>query len=213
VPALPFVVLGAMVILFGAVASIGDPQAPQLWQAVMRFFYYVFLISYILGVGYRAAVTVARERQQQTLEPLLLLPIERSEILFAKLAGVLWHGWPWLVLLAGDIVLGTLIGAYHPLSAVLLCLVPLPIILFVATFGLLLSVWLGTVLRATLAMIITLIALFCFTCFQPSFSLRQGVDPEQIAVGPACLMLVLICAAAFVCWKIALVMFENRARD
>ncbi|MSQ95007.1 MAG: hypothetical protein EXR98_10695 [Gemmataceae bacterium] len=229
VPALPFVVLGAMVILFGAVASIGDPHAQQMWHAVMRFFYYVFLICYILGVGYRAAVTVARERQQQTLEPLLLLPIERSEILFAKLAGVLWHGWPWLLLLAGDIVLGTLIGAYHPLSAVLLSLTPWPMILFVATFGLLLSVVLQTVLRATLVMVITLIGLFGCTFIEPpvsyrpwvevfAFSLQKGLtahidDGHKGNLLFVAVMLPLFAAAAFACWKIALVMFENRVRS
>lgn len=230
VPALPFVILGFLVLVCGTLSALtqgGGHGLIDLWSDVLRFFYYVFLISYALGVGYRAAVTVARERQQQTLEPLLLLPIERSEILVAKLVGVLWHGWPWLALIAADITLGTLIGAYHPFSAVLLCLTPWPMILFLATFGLLLSVALGTVLRATLVMVIVQVVLLGFSCVQPvrfgsrswgwadafAFSLRDGFDAEPGALVGAVVTLVFFSVMAFMCWRFALLFFENRAQS
>src|SRR5262249_25675473 len=73
-------------------------------------FYYLAVVCYMLGVGYRAAVSVARERQQHTLDPLLLLPMDRREILVPKLLGTLWIGWPWLVLTATDIIVGVVIG-------------------------------------------------------------------------------------------------------
>ena len=103
----------------------------------------------MLGVAWRAGASIARERQQQTLETLLLLPVERREILTAKLLGCLMRGWPWLALLFGVLAFGTLIGAYHPFSAVLLALAPWPMIFFIATLGLLLSIGMRTVLRAT----------------------------------------------------------------
>ncbi len=229
VPLVPFLVLGFLIFLCGMMQSLHDgahrhEAVVRLCQGLLHFFYYVFLISYALGVGYRAAVTVARERQQQTLEPLLLLPIERSEILFAKLVGVLWKGWPWLALIAADIILGTLIGAFHPFSAVLLCLAPWPMILFLATFGMLLSVVMHTVLRATMVMVIVQVTLLSCSCLQPmsvsarpwvntfAFSLRNDFDTDAVDAVIPWVMLVLLSAAAFACWKIALVLFENRAR-
>ena len=153
VPALPFLITGVLILGFWFLRAFwfnGEEyrRSVQAWSMILKVFYYLFLGCYALGVAWRAGASVARERQQQTLEPLLLLPVERREILTAKLLGCLMHGWPWLVLLFGVIALGTLIGVYHPFSAVLLALAPWPMVLFIATLGLLLSIGMRTVLRA-----------------------------------------------------------------
>src|SRR5262249_44548860 len=108
----------------------------------------------------------------QTLDPLLLLPIDRGEILIAKLLGALLRGWPWLALLALDIVTGALLGAYHPFAAVLLALAPWPMVLFIAGLGLALSVHAGTVLRANLVLLIVVVLLVAAT-----FVFPMGMGP------------------------------------
>jgi hypothetical protein len=228
--ALPFVLLGIVIILAWVVAHLNPGRDPADFRrhfgefsSVVRFFYYVFLATCVLEVGYRAAVTVASERQNQTLVPLLLLPIERGDILVAKLVGVLLHGWPWLALIGADVVLGVMIGAYHPFSAILLCLTPWPVIVFVATLGLLLSVAMRTVLRAALTTLLLQLAIFVFTCVLPllwgsrpfidrfAFSFRDG-EPENFeSIALPLVQLLPFAVAAFVCWKLAVRTFENRS--
>lgn len=164
VPALPFIVTGFLVLGFWFLRSMSLDREEyrrsiEGWSVVLRFFYYCFLGAYLLGVGFRAAGSVTRERQQQTLDPLLLLPIDRGEILWAKLSGALIRGWPWLALLASVVTFGTLMGAFHPFSAIVLLLAPWAPIVFIAGLGLLLSVQLGTVMRANLVMLIIVIIL------------------------------------------------------
>jgi ABC-type transport system involved in multi-copper enzyme maturation permease subunit len=177
VPALPFLVTGFLVLGFWFLRSLflnrdEYRRAVEGWAIVLRFLYYCGLGAYLLGVGFRAAGCVARERQQQTLDPLLLLPIDRSEILATKLWGALIRGWPWLILIAGNIAFGTLLGAYHPFSAVLLCTAPWVVVLFIAGLGLFLSVEMDTVLRANLLMLIIVILLAAI-----SFLLPIGLGP------------------------------------
>ncbi len=57
------------------------------WGELLRGTYGLFLCCYVIGVAFRAAACVVRERQTQTLDMLLTIPAERREILFAKWAG------------------------------------------------------------------------------------------------------------------------------
>src|SRR5687767_14047759 len=86
VPALPFLVTGFLVLGFWFLRSLfldweEFRRAVDAWSIVLRALYYLCLGAYTLGVGFRAASAVARERQQQTLDSLLLLPVDRREIL------------------------------------------------------------------------------------------------------------------------------------
>jgi ABC-type transport system involved in multi-copper enzyme maturation permease subunit len=235
VPALPVLMAGILALLFWFELALTFDnrgfrdyhQIIESFTAALRFFYYVFLACYVLGVAYRATGSVARERQQQTLEPLLLLPIGRGEILRAKWLGSLMRGWPWLALILADIVLGTLIGAYHPFSAVLLCLAPWPMIFFFASLGLFLSVVMTTVLRANLMLVLVavlFIALFiaCATsrifAHGPfvyleafAFSLRSnGMQDGKERLILAALATVLYLLAAAGLWKLTVLLFEKR---
>jgi ABC-type transport system involved in multi-copper enzyme maturation permease subunit len=223
VPALPFLVTGALIMGLWFVRALwlsGEEylHTVQTWSIVLKVFYYLFLSCYLLGVAWRAGASIARERQQQTLEPLLLLPVERREILTAKLLGCLIRGWPWLALLFGVIAFGTIIGVYHPFSAVLLTLAPWPMILFIATLGLLLSIGMRTVLRANLIMVLApLVMMWCssigFETFAFPIARSRDFDNSQdpAYLGLACVQAIVYLLAAFVCWRIALAMFENRA--
>jgi ABC-type transport system involved in multi-copper enzyme maturation permease subunit len=107
-----------------------------------------------------------RERQQQTLDMLLQIPEDRRTILRAKYVGSLFKGWPWLVLLGLNVVIGTAVGAYHPVSSIALLLAPWPPVLLLAGVGLLVSVRAGTPLQANMIMAVMMLAysasLFCF---------------------------------------------------
>lgn len=225
VPMMPFALTGVALLIFWFIVSLSDSDVElergrQLGANILRFFYYVFLGCYVLGVSFRAAGSVARERQQQTLEPLLLLPIDRRDILVAKWLATLLAGWPWLALTAGDAVLGVWLGAFHPFTAVMLCLAPWPMIAFFLTFGLLLSVLMSSVLRAYLAMVVMIVALIGCTIFgaPPLAYLEAFVIPatppehtvERIVYAVATMAIYGMLAAA--CWKIAVLRFEDRAR-
>jgi ABC-type transport system involved in multi-copper enzyme maturation permease subunit len=220
VPAVPFLVTGALIMVFWFLRALfldrGEYERTlEAWGLILKFFYYLFLGCYLMGLAWRAGACVARERQQQTLEPLLLLPVERREILLAKLVGCLWRGWPWLALLAAVIAFGTLSGAYHPFSAVAMCLAPLPLILFIATLGLVLSVGMRTVLRANLVMVLAPIVLLGCTSwgFEAfSFSVtHNGLQADFWRFWFAFVQEAFLLAASYCAWRIALVMFENRA--
>jgi ABC-type transport system involved in multi-copper enzyme maturation permease subunit len=233
VPALPVIIAVILGFLFWLgvgvkfdIRGLRDyHDAIESLGAVLRFFYYVFLGCYVLGLAYRATASVARERQQHTLDLLLLLPVDNSEILRAKWLGSLMRGWPWLALVLGDIVFGTLIGAYHPFSAVLLCLAPWPIIFFFASLGLFLSIAMTTVLRANLVMVLILIVFigcavvkiipmdylepFAFSIWRDSGENRAF---NKVRFIYEIALMAFFFAGAAVFWIMAIVIFAKRAR-
>jgi ABC-type Na+ efflux pump permease subunit len=225
----PFLATGALLLVIWLVRALvlereDFQRSLEVWFGVLRFFYYVFLGCYTLGATFRATSSVARERQQQTLEPLLLLPIERRDVLVAKWIGTLWRGWPWLALLLSDILLGVLLGVYHPFSAVLLCLAPWPLIFFMVNLGLLFSVAMQTVLRANLAMVLVVIALIGCTVtsligHSPvghlevfAFSSWVTREPMSERLLIANIILVAYALSAAISWKLAVVLFERRSQ-
>src|SRR5206468_3238266 len=116
--------LGLTVALAAMVDRLHEAQPPTLgdllhvlaqsWGGPLRLAYAFLLECYVVGVAFRAAACVVRERQMQTLDMLLTIPVERRTILYAKWLGALYKGWAWVGLLCIDLVTGLLIGAYHP---------------------------------------------------------------------------------------------------
>jgi ABC-type transport system involved in multi-copper enzyme maturation permease subunit len=129
------------------------------WGPGLRIVYVFALVWYFLGTAFRATASVVRERQMQTLDMLLLISIERSEILRAKWKGALFKGWPWLALLAADLAIGGAIGAYHPLGLLCLIVLPVPVILCACAVGILISTLVRTVLHTNLVMGVLLLGL------------------------------------------------------
>jgi len=99
-----------------------------------------------LLVAFRVAGSVTREREQDTLQGLLMLPVERDEILHAKwLGGILRFGQ--LGYLLGAIwLVGLLTGVLHPLSLILLFAACLVYLAFIGSVGL----WISLASRSTL---------------------------------------------------------------
>ena len=132
---------------------------------------------------------------------------------------------PWLALLAGDILLGAAVGAYHPVSAVLLCVAPVPMIVLLASLGLLVSVTMRTVLRANLVLVVILLTFFYCSAgnlfadgtfayletFVFSTLNTSAIDRRRFIIAVGLMVLYLVTAAG--CWKLALVTFENRSRS
>ena len=60
---------------------------------------YIVGMIFLIPAPFRAARCVAREREADTLDGLLLLPLSRSEILFQKWLGICLRDWPGIALL------------------------------------------------------------------------------------------------------------------
>ncbi len=113
-----------------------------------------------LGVAFRTAGSICREREQRTLESLLLLPVEREEILQAKWLGSLLRWRQLGYVLAALWLVGLVTGALHPWAVLLLVGSSVAYLAFLASLGLWLSLASRTTLWANLSMALVLLLLF-----------------------------------------------------
>src|SRR5688500_9383734 len=113
----------------------------------------------MIGVAFRAVSAIGRERDQQTMDSLLLLPVERREILAAKWLGSLLR----LRWLAASVVtvwaFAILIGALHPFALPLVALAAIVHVSFFASLG----TWIALVSRTTLSANMTMALLTLIT--------------------------------------------------
>jgi ABC-type transport system involved in multi-copper enzyme maturation permease subunit len=129
-----------------------------------------------LGAGLHTASCIVRERAQRTLLNLLLLPIERWELLGAKWLGSILRLRYTAYFLIIMLIAGTLTGAFHPIAVALIILTVAVHVAFAATLGLLISVYCRTMLAANFVM-----ALFLFVWFAGTAIILAGMMP---AMGP-----------------------------
>ena len=75
----------------------------ELYGQLARLAFVVLVPGIVLGVGVMMAASVAAERQRQTLESLLSLPIERRDLLRAKVRSGVRAAWPvvWVLAVRG----------------------------------------------------------------------------------------------------------------
>lgn len=146
-------------ILYGVPFFLSQPERAAQ-QQTLQVYYYAFVLFYAVGAAFRATAAVAREREQQTLDVLLQIPEERRTIFIAKCHGAMRKGWPWLILVGANLLLGVCLGLYPPLLALWMLIAPWPLVLLIAGTGMLLSVSVGTVLRARLTLTILILAAF-----------------------------------------------------
>jgi ABC-type transport system involved in multi-copper enzyme maturation permease subunit len=100
-----------------------------------------------VSVAFRAAGTFSRERDQKTLDSLLLLPIPRRSILVAKWLGSILRFRRLIWLLLALWAFGVVITALHPLAAVALAVALALHVALLATIG----VWLSLACRNTVS--------------------------------------------------------------
>ncbi|HJZ58693.1 MAG TPA: ABC transporter permease subunit, partial [Gemmataceae bacterium] len=103
----------------------------------------------VIGLGVLAAGTVVRERQRRTLESLLALPVERSDILRAKARTVVHAMWALASLIGGFVLIGVFTGGAAVSALLAGPLVVLGWGAFALGFGMWLSVRCRTPPRAT----------------------------------------------------------------
>ena len=121
--------------------------------------YFIGLAAYVLVVIFQTTMSIAGEREQNTLEHLLLLPVMRREILFCKWLGPLWKNWPVLAIAYLGALLGLGAGVYSVGTAVLLVMLPLPFLFMCSFLGLWLSVHCRRALYANIVMVAFLLLL------------------------------------------------------
>jgi ABC-type transport system involved in multi-copper enzyme maturation permease subunit len=113
----------------------------------------------LLGLGaiVHTVNAVTREREKDTLDGLLTLPVTRDEVLAAKWAGGLVSLRLMVVALAGVWLFGVATGGLHPVAFIAMVLSVAAVIEFLASLGLFLSVASKTSLRANMAAVLCLL--------------------------------------------------------
>jgi hypothetical protein len=139
----------------------------------------LFAIGWCGDVAFRAAMSVCREREQKTLDDLLLLPDSRATILGAKWLGAILESRIGYVLM---FLVAFLIGAglIGPLQGLILVATLLAQLGFLASFGLRVSVASHTMLRAQVTTALMLLVFFAGGWIALSID-----EPAQIAVARA----------------------------
>lgn len=145
----------------GILITISENQYPA---EVINFSLRLFVTGTILGlapvVGLRAAGSVTKERQQQTLLSLLTIPESRNRILFAKwLAPLMSVRW-WLISLAIALVLAVFTAGVHPFGAIAACCYLVGFVPFANSLGLWLSLRCKSSLSAMLIFFAVMAILF-----------------------------------------------------
>src|SRR5262249_31522568 len=109
--------------------------------------------------GLRTSTCLSQEREQRTLEAILLLPGHWGRVLRVKwLTGLIWCRWIGACLLVLWSV-SALTGVLHPLAVPLLALATACHQLFITSLGLFLSQLCRTALQSSLTMACVLVAL------------------------------------------------------
>jgi ABC-type transport system involved in multi-copper enzyme maturation permease subunit len=138
-------------------ATSGEANTNAVVEGFEHLLVLVVATAWCFVSAFRAAGAVSRERDRQTLDGLLTLPVSRREILGAKWLGPLLstRGFGYLVVLAA--VIGCISGAIHPLGMVLQPLAVICHAAFLTSVGVWISVRSRSTLRARVLITIVLL--------------------------------------------------------
>lgn len=137
----------------------------------------------LLWVSSVAACSLAGERDRQTWLSLIATPLTGFEILRGKAIGALWSVRALLVLWLALVMIGTLLGAVHPLGALAATLATATYLAFGSVLGMVYSLRARTSSRAVAATLITLVilngayAIVFLPSGRPSTLVFLGVTP------------------------------------
>ncbi len=169
-----------------AAASRRDVSAAEVLNPAARLGAFALAVVVPLLLVGRAAGSVARERDRNTLDALLVLPVERDAILRVKrraAVGPLRHGVPFVAAL---LVAFALAGAVHPVAGLA---VALHLAAF-ANFCLSLSMWnsvrAGGAARAALVSLAVVLTIWAAPAvLRPLFEFARGeIDPAGALAAP-----------------------------
>jgi ABC-type transport system involved in multi-copper enzyme maturation permease subunit len=113
-----------------------------------------------LSLAFLATGSVAHERERNTLDFLLLLPIERWQILFVKWVAPWIRQRVWLMMLLGVPLIGMVSTMFPARAALLLLILPWPSLLLINTLGLFLSVICRRTVTANIVLVAILLVAF-----------------------------------------------------
>jgi ABC-type transport system involved in multi-copper enzyme maturation permease subunit len=130
-----------------------------------------------VGLAFRTAVSVCKEREQRTLEGLLLLPVERMEILRAKWLGSVLRGRFFAYGLGVLWLAGLVSGVLHPWAVLLLAGGVTVCVIFLASLGIWLSLASRNTLWANLTMALFLLLLFGGSVIRANVDLLSAYRP------------------------------------
>jgi ABC-type transport system involved in multi-copper enzyme maturation permease subunit len=116
--------------------------------------------TWAASVAFLAGRSITREREQQTLDGLLTLPVDREAILGAKWLGSVLRGRHLGYCLAAFLAFGCLTAAIHPVGVLLMALAYAIHIAFLASVGVCLSLVCRNSLWANLTMALMLLLVF-----------------------------------------------------
>ncbi len=171
--AIPYAIVIGLAVFVRALES---DQLGEFSYALARYGGVPLASLILLGIALRTAASVSQEREQGTLDSLLTLPIDRREILSAKLLGSILSVGLWLGALAVIWLCCALAGGLHPLSGLLLVGCLLVYAGCTAALGLYCSIVSSNRRYATL---LTLLGLFLWNgvpwLFSQNFSLLSPV--------------------------------------
>jgi ABC-type transport system involved in multi-copper enzyme maturation permease subunit len=194
-----------------ALSHVAEVLAYACWGG-----YFLLLACVAIGVGFRAAGCVVREKQAHTLDMLLQLPIERSEILSAKWSGALLKGRPWAFLLVADLVVAVAFGGFSFPVAFLLAALSSSLVLFLCSLGLLISVVARTRLQAHVTTAMALLASgltfgYLAVCIPHASHFSEWLELSAHMLVTLVAAIVL-CLSSILFWLVARVLFERIGR-
>jgi ABC-type Na+ efflux pump permease subunit len=196
------------------------------------------IATQVFYVGIVSSRMIAKERQDQTLDTLLMTSLEPKEILLGKWkASILRIRWPFLVL-AGAFALEVSTDTLRPAAFICLILAALVYIVFFACLGLFISACCGTTVKAMLIFTVVFLAFglgstaffvplynnagfiswidrvqFCF--FSPLLTLQEltfdnpWASQNPDSIAAALAALGLTATAAWCLWKVTVFRFER----
>lgn len=125
-------------------------EVVQMFAGMCRLVTFVLLGLASVAAALRAAASVARERQNHSLDSLLVLPWPRGDMLRAKWLAALWRGHGWIYIAVGGTLADAALTGLAPLSVLLRLTLPAVHLVFLASLGLAISVSSRSVLQAYL---------------------------------------------------------------
>jgi ABC-type transport system involved in multi-copper enzyme maturation permease subunit len=158
-----FFLLFIYVIAFSTMAmsfAMSLASAPENSGLSIRLWVASFLGVACIGVAFQMGSSIIRERQNKTLESLLLLPMSSWEILGAIFLGNILRTRFFLLGLGGFFLLGVVTLTFHPFSMAWFLLALVVHVIFFASMGLWISTISSSPLWATFTTAVLLILVF-----------------------------------------------------
>jgi hypothetical protein len=163
---------------------------------------------YLLTVGSATAGSVVKERQRQTLESLLTIPVDRRAILLPKWQVSITRGWWWGI--PGQVVLSlAFLVSGAPAAALPVVGFAAAAIPFTASLGLWLSIRCRTLTRAVLWLLLAIAGLLLV----PVVGWKLAAEGWHLYTTAAmALTAAAVAGGAWLFWQLAVLAFEREGR-